>query len=357
MADLFRGNCLPALIGSLPLTNHAEAAQLVLNYTPQIPVWVQLPAFKEEGMIAQFLPGLPGLVTQDDRVFIDVSGENFDNDLVSFYEDYMAVTEEATDLSSSRFVLKKDTAEGFFVLIEHKSIFSAPLKAVKGQVTGPITFTTGLSDQNRRAIFYDEQLRDVAVKHLALKARWQVRELSQFGCPVIIFIDEPALAGFGSSEFISIAREDIATCLNEVIESIHIEGGLAGVHVCANTDWSMLLESSVDIVNFDAYAYFDKFILYPDQIVRFFESGRTLAWGIVPTLHAEDIEKETTESLITAWEKRCEQVQALGIDRSSIMTQSLITPSCGCGSLSKDLAVKVLELTKEISENLRSRIS
>jgi len=84
MADLFRGNCLPALIGSLPLTNHAEAAQLVLNYTPQIPVWVQLPAFKEEGMIAQFLPGLPGLVTQDDRVFIDVSGENFDNDLVSF---------------------------------------------------------------------------------------------------------------------------------------------------------------------------------------------------------------------------------------------------------------------------------
>ena len=34
------------------------------------------------------------------------------------------------------------------------------------------------------------------------------------------------------------------------------EGGLVGVHVCANTDWSLVLDSSADIVSFDAYALF-----------------------------------------------------------------------------------------------------
>ena len=76
--------------------------------------------------------------------------------------------------------------------------------AVKGQVTGPFTFCTSVSDQNDRAIFYDLQLRDVAIKLLTLKARWQVQHLSQFKRPVIIFLDEPALAGFGSSEYISV---------------------------------------------------------------------------------------------------------------------------------------------------------
>jgi hypothetical protein len=51
-----------------------------------------------------------------------------------------------------------------------------------------------------------------------------------------------------------------------VVDAIHTDGGLAGIHVCANTDWSLVLESGADIVNFDAYAYFDRFILYGDPI-------------------------------------------------------------------------------------------
>ena len=41
------------------------------------------------------------------------------------------------------------------------------------------------------------------------------------------------------------------------------------------------LESGADLVNFDAYAYFDRFILYGPQIRDFLAAGRLLAWGIV----------------------------------------------------------------------------
>ncbi|MGD9082858.1 MAG: hypothetical protein PVH72_04910 [Desulfobacterales bacterium] len=342
-------------MGSLPLHDHAEGVQLVFEYTPEIPLWVQLPAYKEEGMIAQFQPGFPGLKLDKDKSFIDISDPCFDDDLLEFYEDYMAVKEGETDLEGSRFSMSADTAGGFFAFMEHLQANPDHPVAVKGQITGPITFGLGLTDQNGKAIFYNEQLRDAAVKLLAQKARWQVKNLSGFGCPVIIFFDEPALAGFGSSAFITISRDEVINCFEQVIEAVHDEGGLAGIHVCANADWSLLLESATDIISFDAYSYFDKLILYPDLVKRFIQSGGILAWGIVPTLNSDNIEKETADSLVAEWEKQAQAIQTIGIDKSALLNQTLITPSCGTGSLSFDHAKKVLVLTRQVSDIIRKK--
>jgi hypothetical protein len=146
----------------------------------------------------------------------------------------------------------------------------------------------------------------------------------------------------------------VATVLNEVIDAIHSAGGLAGVHICANTDWSLLLDSPADIISFDAYAYFDRFILYPDQIKRYFEAGKLLAWGIVPTGNMEDIERETTESLFNQWQEKAALVEGLGIEKSRLVSQSLITPSCGTGSLPLAAARKVLQLTRDVSDRIRA---
>ncbi len=357
MIKNFQANGLPALIGSLPMDNHAEAVKLVFRYTPEIPLWVQLPVYKEEGMIAQFLPGLPGLVVEKERAYIDTGAGAFGEDLLKFYEDYMAVLEGEGELSGSRFVLTEDTAGGFFEFTKQLKAVSVPPVAVKGQITGPVTFCTGLNDQDGKAIFYDEQIRDAAVKLLALKARWQVRELSKFEVPVIIFFDEPALAGFGSSAFIGISSDEVEKCFKEVIKAVHSEGGIAGIHVCANCDWSLVLGSSADIVSFDAYSFFDRFILYADHIKKFMESGGILAWGIVPTSKAEDVEKETVDSIVIKWENEVRDLEALGFERSKILAQSLITPSCGTGSLSLENATKVLRLTREVSDRLRKKLT
>jgi len=355
MATNFYPRCLPVLIGSLPLSDHAEGVKLVFEYTPEIPLWVQLPAYKAERMIAQFQPGFPGLKLEKDKSFIDTSDPCFDDDLLEFYKDYMAVKEGETDLENSRFILAADTAKGFFSFVEQLQALPYRPVAVKGQITGPVTFGLGVTDQNGKAVFYNGQLRDAAVKLLAQKARWQVKNLSGFGCPVIIFFDEPALAGFGSSALITISRDEVVNCFEEVIEAVHDEGGLAGIHVCANADWSLLLESTTDIISFDAYSFFDKLILYPDLVKRFIQSGGILAWGIVPTLNSEDIEEETADSLVAAWEEQVIAIQAIGIDKSAILDQTLITPSCGTGSLSLDHAQKVLILTRQVSDIIRKK--
>ena len=132
--------------------------------------------------------------------------QDFDEQMLQFYEEYMAVHDGQIDLDASRFVLQRDRAGGFFELLKRLSAFPETPAAVKGQITGPFTLGTGIVDQRKQAIFYDAQLRDAAVKLLAMKARWQVRRLLQFKQPVLIFVDEPGLAGFGSSGFTSISR-------------------------------------------------------------------------------------------------------------------------------------------------------
>ena len=92
--------------------------------------------------------------------------------------------------------------------------------------------------------------------------------------------------------------------------------------------------------------------MYSDQIKAFFDSDRILAWGIVPTSNADDIERENAESLTIKWKKYVEAVESLGVDAAKIFAQSLITPSCGTGSLSLDHAKKVLRLTREVSDRL-----
>jgi methionine synthase II (cobalamin-independent) len=349
----FQPDSRAVLIGSLPMDDHEKAIELVLKYTPDIPLWVQLPRYKQEGMIAQFLPGFPGAREESGKVFIDSANAAFSDQLVEFYEAYMAVTEGRASLDDSPFKLTPDTARGFYEFQERVKLLSPVPVALKGQITGPFTFATSVTDQDDRAIFYDDQLKDVAVKLLAQKAKWQVQQMAAFDRPVIIFFDEPALAGFGSSAFTSISRDQIEACFEEVIEAVHSEGGLAGVHVCANTDWSLILDSTADILSFDAYAYFDRFILYADSIRKFMLRGGIIAWGIVPTSSAEHIERETVDSLSANWSRKVEALAAAGIDKQTIFSQSLITPSCGTGSLGLAHATRVLQLTQEVSERIR----
>jgi methionine synthase II (cobalamin-independent) len=349
----FIPECRPLLIGSLPVADHNEALDLVLAATPEIPLWVQLPTFQEEGMVPQFMPEMPGLVKDEDRWLVDNGGNDFEQELTRFYEDYLQALEDEALLVKSRFALAPDVARGFHVFMARVGRMSPPPLAVKGQVTGPVTFGLGLKDRQGRPVFYDPHAREAAVKLLALKAAWQVARLKSIGVPVIVFVDEPALAGYGSSELISISGDEIVAALDEVFSAIHNVGGVAGIHVCANTDWGLILESRVDVVNFDAYGYADRFLLYAEQVRTFLARGGLVAWGIVPTGPFDVIEKETVDTLVDRWRQLMAAAERAGLDAEVLRRQSLITPSCGTGSLSVQHARKVLDLTRDVSRVVR----
>jgi hypothetical protein len=352
----FQANCKSLLIGSLPMDNHELATKMIFDYSPDIPLWVQLPKYKQEGMIRQFIPGMPGLTIDGDRMFIDTKKDGFESELVAYYEEYLTASQDPSALAQSRFALTHETGKGFYIFLNWLQKHHPSVVTLKGQVTGPITLGIGVNDQDGRSIFYDDTLRDVLIKHVAMNAKWQVLQLSAHTTnSPIVFFDEPGVVSFGSSAYISISREQVMESLACGIDAIHEANGLAGIHICANGDWSLVLESNADILSFDAYSYFDNFILFKDAIKAFLSQGRILAWGIVPTSRPEDIEKETTQSLLTKWEDQVEAISQFGFSKQKIMSQSLITPSCGTGSLTLEHTKKVLSLTKELSDILKEK--
>ncbi|MCE5243781.1 MAG: hypothetical protein ABFD98_19535 [Syntrophobacteraceae bacterium] len=356
MIQDWQANASATLVGSLPHRERRAAVDTVLRNIGDIPAWPQLSVYPAEQMMIQYLEGLPGLRNENGRITIEADTPEFDNELYAFYEEYLEIEAQTKDIDHSRFRMGPETAETFLLFLEALKSGGRPLRAVKGQVVGPFTLLAGLKDRNDRSVLYDERFQDIVPKHLAMKALWQIRRLSALGCPVIVFLDEPALAGFGSSAFISVSRELIQQLLEETIAVIHQADALAGIHVCANTDWLLAFHSSVDIINFDAYNYFDKFNLYRDDFHRFMEEGRIVAWGMVPTGEASLIEAETAAGLEDRWLRQVQDLVSPEVPLQKILSQSLFTPSCGCGSLSEAAALKVVELTRDLGTLMQNRL-
>lgn len=358
MTPKSKENFIPAgkglLIGSLPVNDYEEALRLILEHTPDIPLWPQLPSNPLERMLNQFIEGLPGIVEKGDRTYFDLSGPDFEAEQLRFFEEYLAVADDLAKSLGSRFTVSDERAHGIYAL-KDRCRSGATLAAVKGQITGPFTLLTGIMDANKKLGYYDQSFRELAVKTLAMKAAWQVKFLENLEVPVIVFIDEPALASLGSSAFISISQDDIAQDLSEVISAVQQAGGLAGIHVCANTDWGFLLSLGLDILSFDAYGFFDRLAACKTEVHSFLDNGGIIAWGIIPTADANLINRETGESLASLWEEQIEQLVEGRWDKKALFRRSLITPSCGTGSLPLEAALRVLKLTKEVSGILRGK--
>jgi len=342
----FQGLASATLIGSMPHKDRDQAIRLIFDAAPEIPVWPQLSAYPSEQMMEQYVEGLPGLVTVDDRRYVHGNAPEFEQEAYLFYEEYLAIDAGSLELDKSRFRLGEDTGATFRRFLQLAQAAPQPFRALKGQVVGPFTLLAGLKDQDGRALIFDERLLDIVPKLLALKARWQIEQMKSAGVPIIIFLDEPALAGFGSSAFITISAELVGQLLTEVVEAIHASGGLAGVHVCANTDWLLAFQSGFDIINFDSYTYFDKFALYRKECLDFIATGGNIAWGIVPTLDLDAIASETAEGLARRWKEQALELAGGQLSLREVLEHSIFTPSCGCGSLREDTAVRVLELLK-----------
>ncbi len=348
----FKALSHPTLIGSFPGKDHRKAVDQVFKYCPEVPCWPQLPAYPQEGMLRQFTTGLPGF--RSENLVLDSTSPEFEAEMLAFYEEYMAIQEGAQRLSESRFVIRREEAPGLYLLVEEIQKNSIKPRAVKGQITGPFTLATGIKTPDDRAVFYDLQLRDLITKLAALKGAWQAEFLAQTGVPVIVFFDEPALAGFGSSAFVGVSEEDILQVLSEVANEIRAKGALPGTHVCANTEWRLLVEAGVSVISFDAFDYLDRFLLFTADLKRFLGQGGIIAWGIVPTLKPEALEKATSSELTERLKKAVDEFsQKTDIPPEQIVSQSLVTPSCGMGTLPENLAEQALRLTREVADQLR----
>ncbi len=338
-------NCLPTIIGSMPHTDPQQACSLITLYLKDIPAWPQLPRRSFlENMYVQYSEGFPGVVIEGDHIHVD-SSRDLQKPLEELYAAYL-------ENNVDKYPISPDYAAGLYAFL---NLTNLSPRAVKGHVTGPLTWGLTVTDKDGKAIIHDEVLGDAVPRLLRLKAAWQEKELSKISKNTIIFIDEPYMAAYGSSTATGTfsSPDKIADMLDEVFDGIN---GLKGLHCCGNTDWSVLLKTRLDILSFDTYNYAESVSLYPAEIKKFLDRGGAIAWGIVPN-DVESVSGETVSSLKDRLEEAMAPFTRNGVRFRDLVAHSLLTPSCTLIPLGDEASEKALELLTGLSDTLRKKYS
>ena len=345
----FKPNGAATVIGSFPHEKAADACALVFESLRDIPAWPQLPrrGFHED-MNVQFSRRLPCLaLNKTDRK----AGFDTSRDLAGELERfYTKIIEDDVDY----FGLDEDHAAGFSCFVRGvREGKAAGAVALKGETTGPLTLGLMTDATDGKYALYKPDLFDAVVKNCVMNARWQVRELKKLSARVIVFFDEPSLSIIGSG-FYSVDRGQVTGSFREITDGIHAEGGLAGTHCCGNADWDDLLDPApgLDIINFDATdeIIVDKFV-NARNVVSYLERGGCIAWGVVPTLK-DKLEPATQDDVKRCFHYAVRRLAGRGIREDDILSRSIVTPSCGTGTLPVALAEKAMALLKGLSAEL-----
>jgi len=349
--ESFKPQFLATGVGSIPFTNGEDALDLIWKSVPLAPHWPQLPRLgAESSFVGQYLNALieTGVIADVEVPKFQVDEPDWVDRLTAFYTLYLEAT-EGDPQALERFGFSSQGGEGFEAYCHNLEQYGTRRAVIlKGQLSGPLTLGMQITDKSRKASYYDDTLRDMLVKTLALHAEWQTKRLSQFGLPVLMMIDDPGLYAFGASSHITLTREPIIEDLNAIVEGISRQGGIAGVHVCAGMDWTVLFDAKIQVVNFDAYDYMQSMMALAEPLNRFLKRGGILSWGIVPTNSM--VLEETAQSIKLRLEENIQELVKRGIDESLLRQQSMLTPSCGTGTLPVEIAEHVYRLVSELGD-------
>ncbi|HHY39843.1 MAG TPA: hypothetical protein GX502_01175 [Syntrophaceticus sp.] len=332
------GNCQTTAMGILPHISMDEALNLALSL--DIPFWPQLPRMSfYEDMYVQATEHLPGIITNANKGRIYFSKEKFCEELPAYFSnmenpDYFRLSPAYSPLYHA--FLKKDLSEYY---------------AVRGQVIGPLSFGLNIIDENYKLIIYDDEVREFLYEFMSLKINVQYQDLKKKNNRAFVWIDEPHLAMLFNANIgytFEKAREEYGEFLKTI-------PGPKGVHLCANPDWSFLLNLDLDILSLDALSWGEVFSYYTEEIRDFLDQGGIIVWGISPTTD-EQTKTVTVSELLAKLEGFWDYLAARAIPKEQILAQAWLAPD-HCFFLNQALSnvEQSFSLLREISQRLREK--
>jgi hypothetical protein len=309
----FKAECSTTAMAIMPHKDVTKALGLALSL--DIPFWPQLPKVSlYEDMYVQASQNFPGIVT------------NLDTGRLSF--DTIKFEEELTEYFS-----KMDLPETFALTKEYSAVYHQFLarklenyKAIRGQVTGPVSFGFKVLDEKLKPIIYNDEARGILFDFIQKKVNLQYHELKKRNSHTFVWLDEPGL-GYVFSALSGYNDEQAKKDYHDFLCGLESPKGL---HLCADVNLPYLLELGVDILSFDAYQIEFMPKEYAKNVAQFIQNGGIISWGIVPTestILALHTPNTLTKLLLGYWEIIS---HSTGLPSRQIAQQALIAPARCC---------------------------
>jgi hypothetical protein len=226
-----------------------------------------------------------------------------------------------------------DNPETYALTPEYSMVFREFLsnelgdyRAIRGQVTGPVSFGFKVLDENLKPIIYNDSVKDILFDFIQKKVNVQYREMREKNPNAFVWVDEPGL-GYVFSGLTGYNDQQAKTDFRRFVQGIE---GLKGLHLCAEVNLPYLLELGIEILSFDAFQIGFMPKEYADTVAGFLRQGGIISWGIVPTQFKVLAVKTPEEMALTLSQYWDVIVQNTGFPLEQIAEQALIAPARCC---------------------------
>jgi len=300
-------------MGIMPHTSVERALNLALSL--DVPFFPQLPntSFYED-MYVQTSQHFPGIVVDPEDKRIGFDNAKFEGELGD-YSQKMA--------ESATFALSQSYSAAYHRFLA-ENLKDYP--AIRGQVTGPVSFGFRVTDENSRPIIYNEGVRTLLFDFIQRKANLQYRQLREKNPNAFVWLDEPGLGWV----FSGLSGYNDVQAGQDYYSFLAGFDGPRALHLCASVNLPYLLQLGVELLSFDAYQMELMPKGYATAVADFLRSAGIISWGIVPT-DSESLTKETPETLASLLSSYWEVVSLnTGLSAKQIAEQALIAPARCC---------------------------
>ena len=337
---IFKPKLMASSLPGMPHRDIEEACQVMIHNFPEA---LPIPFITMSRRI--FTEGLPCLkIDREKRQLIfDTNGR--ENELVQFYEHYM-------DNDFDYFAISPELDPTLYKLAEiYKKNPWNGLKYIHMDFPGLFTWGLLIKDAKGNSALYDVNLKDIIIKGLSAKIRWRENKARELfpGIETIVTSGDASLSVFSSAGGTG-SWDEVKKDYNEILSLIN---GIKSIHCCANFDWSLVMETETQSINFDAYQFGETMGMYPEALGKYLKRGGTIAWGIVPTGPDGDVTSESPEGLTEKLIKMIEKITDQGIDKKLLLEASWITPTCEPATMNIQMAEKVYDYTGKVSKMMR----
>jgi methionine synthase II (cobalamin-independent) len=322
-------------LGSLPGTDHREAARIVVGELPEFPHVAELP---ERGVGADMI-GRAAALLVDLAVEVWPSG-------------YRVTARPGAHHRRGVDLLTRDVDALDEVLGET----GAAPRRVKTQVAGPWTLTAGVELRSGHRVLTDRGAVAEFTESLAEGLRGHVADLARrTGAGVVVQIDEPTLpavlagslptpSGYGTARTVPAAEARAAL---ETLVRAAREAGAVGVvvHCCHPTPPLALLGATgPDAVALDL-TELDRSSAVLDAVGELWDAPMDLWLGVVPSTDPDE-EPPAVERIARP---ALDLADRLGFDRERLADRAVITPACGLAGASPGWARTAMARSVELA--------